>query len=203
MSVSKSALEIWLGFIASLVWPATIVLGLSMFRIQISKFIDRATNVKFAWGEFTAIQSAVSDAKESPPAKKADVINTGNGACLTETGVRTAIRESGDFVPNDEIYRTMRIFSTLTQTTWLVFSKSKIFLVLDDETTRASGRLVQWVLPRDQNLTIVARPRSPGLGLLDIGPRKNWLYSTNLFATAEYLQVEVSNAIKEGDRATG
>ncbi|OYY72659.1 hypothetical protein [Sphingomonas sp. 28-63-12] len=202
MTVSKSALEIWLELVRSLVWPATVIFAIAMFRAQIISLIDRLSSFEGFGVKMMAFQQAAPDARESPPVKKADVVTRGTESFLTETGVRTAIRQGADLAADDEIYRTMRIFSTQSQTTWLAFSKQKVFLLLDDASTRASGLLVQWVLPRDQASPVLARPRSPGLGLLDIGPRKNWLYSTSLFASPEHLQKEITSAIQEGAQAT-
>src|SRR4051794_36672251 len=77
--------------------------------------------------------------------------------------------------------RTLLIFSTSKQHTWLVVTEKLLICVLDD--IRKDVPRVQWGMPIDTARTaqIDARLKTERTGTLDIGERKRWLYSTRLF----------------------
>ena len=194
----KSGIEIWLDFIARLLWPLTILIGLGLFRWQIRSLISRISSLK-VFNIETIIQGQSSDAISSGPIDSSQIQATAAGVFVTESTIREVIRASGLIPAGDEIYRAMQIYSTNTQTTWLFFSKQRVFCVLDDEKTRSNGKLLQWVLPREQALPVFVRDRGTGLGLLDIGVRRNWLYSTLLHPAPELLKEEIERAISEAE----
>jgi hypothetical protein len=196
MSDLKSDLAVWLEFIKALFWPATVLIGLFVFRTQLKSLLDRISSFKVGDTEM-AFQSPSPDASMTTPVKAADVVGSGVSQRLTESGIRDAVRETGQLTAGEEPYRSMQIFSTSSQTTWLVFSKSKIFCALDDAATRKSGRIVQWALPTEKADPISAREKRAGVGLIDIGERRNWLYSTSLFSSPDLIEAEVRRAVAE------
>ena len=198
MSDPKSDLAVWLEFIRALFWPITVLIGLGAFRKQLQSLLNRVSSFKVGDTEM-AFQAPSPDAKLTTPIKAADIVDTGLSQRLTESGIRDAVRETGQLLLGEEPYRSMQIFSTKSQTTWLVFSKSKIFCVLDDDSTRKSGRLIQWVLPTATADPIHAREKRAGIGLIDIGDRRNWLYSTSLFSSPELIRAEVGRALAEAE----
>jgi hypothetical protein len=64
---------------------------------------------------------------------------------------------------------------------------------LDDKNTRASGKLIQWRLAKSEATPVIALEKSHRTGLLSIGSRKNWLYSTSEYSTPE----ELTSAIRQ------
>jgi hypothetical protein len=71
------------------------------------------------------------------------------------------------------------IFSTSKQQTWLAADSLNISCVLDDR--RKEEPTLRWFLSKQEEIPIVVRDYSPDSGLLDIGHRKDWLYSKQLF----------------------
>jgi hypothetical protein len=198
MVASKSDLATWLQFISALFWPATVLVALAMFRGQLRSLLTRMSSFKLGDTELAFQTPSVDGGKKTTPVKESNVVHTEFSTFLTETGVRDVIRESGLLETADEIYRTTRIFSTSKQNTWIAFSKKKLFCILDDEKTRKSGRLIQWTLASDMTNPVRAHVYKQAVGLLDIGPRTNWLYSTSLFSSPEILEREITAAIAEG-----
>lgn len=74
-------------------------------------------------------------------------------------------------------------------------SGRQLFCILDDERTRASGRLIQWHMGLDDATPVRARPYKSGSGLLDIGQRRNWLYSTELYPVPGELEDAVERLL--------
>jgi len=78
------------------------------------------------------------------------------------------------------------IFQTSKQQTWLVATRSRLYCVIDD--LNKSFTRVQWAISADTLVAgdtlaveITTRSRSGRTGLLNIGPRRNWLFSKKLF----------------------
>jgi hypothetical protein len=193
---NPSDLALWLDLLQSLFWPATVIFALLFFGKQVRSLLDRISSFKFG-DTSVAFQSPSPDARLSSPAKSTDIVDNGVECFLTESAIRDAVRQTGLLSKGDEIYRSMQIFSTISQTTWLLFSKSTIFCALDDDTTRKSGKIVQWSLPAAKADPINAREKRQGVGLIDIGERRNWLYSTTLFSAPDLIENEVRRAIAE------
>lgn len=198
MPKPTSDLAIWLDFVRAFAWPITVLVGLMMFRTELQSAFVRLSSVKFRDAEIAFQAPSVDATNTITPVKKADLTALGTSPSLTEGGVRDLLRNSGLMAKTDEIYRAMRIFQTNTQSTWIAFSKEKLFCVLDDEGTRASGRLIQWTLPRTTDLPVRARLSRETVGLIDIGSRANWLYSTRLYAAPDAIEREIKDAIAEG-----
>ena len=77
----------------------------------------------------------------------------------------------------------MQFFGTRKQQTWLVTVPGRIYCVLDSERTSEADRLIQWSMSLSRGVPVRARQRTDRKhsGLLDVGKRQNWLYSTTLF----------------------
>jgi hypothetical protein len=75
------------------------------------------------------------------------------------------------------------IFSTSKQQTWLVADSLNISCVLDDR--RKEEPTLRWFLSKKEAIPVVARDYSTDSGLLDIGPRREWLYSKRLFHSVD------------------
>jgi hypothetical protein len=78
--------------------------------------------------------------------------------------------------------RALLIFSTQTQQTWLVASTRRLYCILDDRRRPTAG--IQWTmsLPEARKGPIESREYRGRTGFLDIGRRRDWLYSKNLFS---------------------
>lgn len=186
-------LEVILTFISSTLWPAAFLITILLFRKQFVLLLQRLSSFKFGDTE-VAFQAGAPDEKAAPA--KLVHASTAPSGFLTDSSIRSVIKDSG-LTGGDEVYRTMQIFRTTNQATWLAFSKSKVFCLLDDENTRKSGRLIQWVLPKSAAKPIVTRQKNATVGLIDVGQRSSWLYSLNLFPDPEMLKTEVEAALAE------
>jgi hypothetical protein len=100
------------------------------------------------------------------------------------------VRQSPKFDRNHEdaaSAEALLIFQTSKQQTWLVATRARLYCILDD--LRRSSTRVQWVLSANDlvaegNITapILAKDKNQRTGLLNVGPRRNWLFSKKLFA---------------------
>jgi hypothetical protein len=159
-----------------------------IFRKDITRLLTQLSKLRVGDTEF-AFQAPVPDGSNSIPIPK--LVGRKIDSPLVESEVREFLKDAGEIRDITDIVKSLQIFVTPTQTTWLIFSKDKIFCLLDDQGTRSSGRMLQWRLPKSEASPVFAREKSAATGLLSIGPRKNWLYSTNLFPISETLESEI------------
>lgn len=120
----------------------------------------------------------------------------GPGGFFTKEGVRQLVENSGMVAPGEAVSDAIVIFRTPKQRTWLVATDRQLFCVLDDDDTRASGRLIQWRLSHDEARPVRAEVLNYRIGGLRVGPRSKWLYSRELFPDAEDLERAVEQLIR-------
>jgi hypothetical protein len=114
----------------------------------------------------------------------------GKGEFKTSEKIIATLRDHKDFNPDTEDLskaEAILIFQTSRQQTWLVATGSRLYCVLDD--LDKSSTRVQWSVPIEKladntgKLRIATRDKTERTGLLDIGERRNWLFSKKLFAS--------------------
>jgi hypothetical protein len=101
----------------------------------------------------------------------------------TEDDIKTIVAQSRYSRP-EENYRsakTLLIFATSKQQTWLVKTDRTLYVVLDDR--RKERPRVEWSMPVDeaQRARVASRDYTRMSGMIDIGPQKEWLYTKKLF----------------------
>ncbi len=190
----KSPLELWLDLIKALLWPSVVLIGLYLFRNQISSLIERLAKLKIGDTE-AEFQRPASEPIDAPNEVKKELEIIGPGGFLTEEGIRNVISSLGLLSNGETFVGQVLIFSTAKQRTWLVASTRSLFCVLDDERTRTSGRIVQWVQPIESIDVVHAREYKPTAGLLQVGKRKDWLYSTALFPEPSFLEGRIKDLL--------
>lgn len=91
------------------------------------------------------------------------------------------------------------IFQTSKQQTWLVATQAQLYCVLDD--LGKSFTRVQWAVPKEKlvadgkiTVPISTSDKTEKTGRLNIGERRNWLFSKKLF-TSEPIESSVRSLI--------
>lgn len=121
-----------------------------------------------------------------------------------EEKIRDIVAKSKNFNQIDESVersRSLLIFETSKQRTWLVSTSHRLYCVLDD--IRKDRPKLQWSMSKTEiapnsnyDESIKIKPETEKTGLVDIGTKhKNWLYSTRLF-TSSGLDSDISNLLK-------
>lgn len=84
-----------------------------------------------------------------------------------------------------DMVRALQIFRIKTQRTWIATTEREVVCVLDSAKTAARKRLIQWREPLSPPPMVKAKPRAGThlTGVVSIGRRQNWLFSTKLFAS--------------------
>lgn len=125
---------------------------------------------------------------------------------LDEAGIRSVVKEAAqrleftgtnlEVVDRDTL-AALLFFETSNQHTWLVTVPGELHCVLDSQDNRKANRLIQWSIRLSRGVPVRARLRAgkQRTGLLDVGKRQNWLYSTNLFDPPEELEKAVREMI--------
>lgn len=89
--------------------------------------------------------------------------------------------------------RTLLIFETSKQRTWLVATPLRVYCVLDD--VRKERPRVQWSVSKADAAHVETRPKTDQTGVVDVGKRNHWwLYSTRLF-TEKPIEQHISELI--------
>lgn len=127
------------------------------------------------------------------------------GGFLERVGVLQAVRDSGRLPEGEPVLDALRIFSTDTQQSWMVFTPRSLVLLLDDADTRHNLRLVQQVMPYDEAVPVNARIDRQGVATVGFAKaRQRWFYTAALFATPALLEEAVATRaadIRLGDDA--
>jgi hypothetical protein len=201
-SISISAL---LGIAIHLIWPElkidAVTLGLLLlaFAPWISPII-KSIEIPGV-GKVELHQEQDSEA-ETPGGKIESKIKMHDEhGFFTQDGLRHLIDESGLVENGESVKRTLLIFSTANQRTWLVATGRQLFCILDDEKTRSSARLIQWRMPLLNASPVSVSTSSRGNPVVHIGTRKNWLYSTSLHSSPIALRQDIESMISEAQRA--
>lgn len=185
----------WPEFISTLIWQGIVVGVLWFFRNQIQALLARLATLKVGDTEMT-FQEPTADAEMEEESVEVKLRAIGPGGFLTADGVEQLVSESALTHHDETVRETFLLFRTERQRTWLVTTSRSLYCILDDENTRADGRLIQWRLPLSAAQPIRAREHKPGAGLLDVGPRKRWLYSTSLHPQPQELERSVASLIR-------
>jgi len=92
--------------------------------------------------------------------------------------------------------RTLLLFRTSTQQTWLIATSLRLYCALDDR--RKPNATIQWSMPiaEARTATISEREYRDRTGLLDIGKRTNWLYTKGLFERTDVIEA-VRNLVRQ------
>jgi hypothetical protein len=113
---------------------------------------------------------------------------------ISAEGINKIVNAS--LYPGEKVKGNLLIFKTRAQHTWLVATDKQLFCLLDDKDTRAKENLVMWQVPlKDARKKITARPHKEFTGLVDIGQRKNWLYSTSIYPYPDLIVKEVKKLV--------
>lgn len=195
-------------FISTLIWQLLVLGFVWLFRSELGNLLTGLKSFK-ACGFEAEMQEHSNDAEATnvleTPDEASDAKNSDSSESVIppksppiklymEDGFYTddSIRHIA-FGKDNPPRHALLLFKTSKQHTWLVFGDSQIVCILDDANTREANSMLQWALPYEKAKPISARRISgKAAGRVDIGTRRNWLYSPRLFSDP----VELENAIK-------
>ena len=121
---------------------------------------------------------------------------------LTNAGIGDLIKIAPQNPSGEGVIGLILVFKTRKQRTWLAATGSNLFCVLDGEKTASKGRFIQWVLPLGKTDPVNVRKREGrATGLVNIGPKQNWLYSQRIHPDHETLKTNIEKLIIAGKRS--
>jgi hypothetical protein len=137
-------LKTWLDFASRLIWPLLVFAFLAYFRRQLTELLEgfagaihRLAKVKV--GDYSYDFWQPPDPDAPPVGVKAEkelrdelTLREPNGF-FTRHGVASVIEGSDLAEPGEKIGRTLLLFQTEKQRTWLAASRHRLFCVLDDD----------------------------------------------------------------------
>jgi hypothetical protein len=111
----------------------------------------------------------------------------------TEEGLDQLLAASGKLSDDEYVCNKLLLYKTMRQRTWLVATNRNLFCLLDDEKARRYKSVIKWVQPVAPATPLPVRPyiSEKGLHVVDIGKRKGWLYSHNMYPRSEKLVEKV------------
>lgn len=185
-------IEAFLSFISS--WPFAVLIVVAYFRKQIAELI---LNISYWDSPFGKIQFQKQDPEAIKTLKETVMEKLDPRGFYTRYGLSNLITESDLIQKDEKVVDMLLLFETRKQHTWIISTNRQLFCVLDDENTRSSGRMIQWKMLLSQADPIRARISAKGNPVVDIGERKSWLYSRDLYPTEEELENRIKRLIKE------
>lgn len=183
-----------LPFLSTLIWQILLIYFIYYYRSELSKLLNRIVKLKIGDNE-AYFQDAAEDAKPLTGEAKIQNERLGTEYFYTKDQIVQLVEKSGSILPIEKVGDPIKLFDTRKQHTWLVPTNKKLFCILDDKNTRTSGRLIQWILPLEEASPIIARAHKRTVGIVQIGSRRNWLYSQRLWSKPEFLEQEIKTLI--------
>jgi tetratricopeptide (TPR) repeat protein len=108
---------------------------------------------------------------------------------LSEAELFSAVERSGKLTAPDKPLKSLLLFQTKEDRTWLIATTQYVFIISDDKNTRKSGRLIQRQIEKNDVLSIETKPGEDEnyrcVKFADQGIW--WFYSLSLFSTDEIL----------------
>jgi hypothetical protein len=172
----------FLNFLSALVWPAVLVWLILKFRTQIERSLEKLASVEAPGGFKATFQLSAPGATHVPEAT-IEVSQIGPDGFFTALGIRNIVSQ---ILPKGETAKEdLLFFDNQSQHTWLAASTNKVVIVLDDENTRASNRLIQVVMDKEDVLPLDFESRGTA-GVVRFGANPiQWYYSFSLFSTTD------------------
>lgn len=186
--------EIWIALIelaGSFVWPTALIGVLILFRANLAALLASISRIDSPWGSIET-QATSKDA----PAVDASKIAAHADGFFQKDELAGLLSDSGLLMSGEKIGRSLSLFRTAKQQTWLVATDHSLFCILDDDNTRASGMMIQWRLSLDQIKAVRAYISERGNTVVDIGPRKRWLYSARLHPNPIGLEEDITSIVQ-------
>jgi hypothetical protein len=129
----------------------------------------------------------------------------------SEPEIRRSIEQSKHYDASKELpedARSLLIFDTSRQHTWLVATGERLYFVLDD--VRQPVPRIRRSVPRDDlkalpdgRVAVITHSKSDRTGLVDVGlRRRGWLYSKSLFSPDRPIERAVNNLLATADGGT-
>lgn len=135
----------------------------------------------------------------------------GYRAFAAEREIRRSIEKSGSYDSTRESQddaRSLLIFETSKQHTWLVATGDRLYFVLDD-VRRPAPRIARAVdrselrNQPDGRIAVDTKPKSVRTGLVDVGlRRRGWLYSKALFPSTRPIEHAIDHLLRAMDGGT-
>lgn len=111
---------------------------------------------------------------------------------LTRYGLEELVRSSRFTGDDERVSGALMIFKTPTQHTWLMATERQLLCMLDDDRTRGSNNVIQWVIPIAKARPVTVRRSDHGNAVIDIGPHHSWLYSDDIFPDPSMLAYDIT-----------
>ena len=124
--------------IGQLAWPSVLLVVVWKFRHRIHDLLSRIASVKVGGSEWV-FQEPVAKPPTAEGTTKVPVV-VGPDGFLTMESLRASVQESGLLDTGNAILKELLIFQTPRQRTWLLASKSYVYVLLDDDRTQAKMR---------------------------------------------------------------
>jgi hypothetical protein len=198
---SIELIKVVLGFLSALVWPIVAFCAIYMFRDEFAQLLRGIKSFKYPGGEVSIQRvdpEAIRPKRESATQERyIDPVGF-----YTKAGLARLVMESGLVTDDERVVDQLLLFETPRQHTWVIATSRQLVCILDDENTRATGRLIQWRLPLDQATPIRARTSERGNAVVDIGTKRSWLYSRHLHSDEQLLEGDIMTLIQKGKEAT-
>ena len=187
---SKALLTAFVDFAKALVWPSLIAGTLLLFRDEVTALLRRMARVKIGDNELVFQGSSERSEKiaEADERIKSIELRPGPDGFLSAVTIREIVDASGLIQARDKSSAELLLFHTTAQKTWLVSTKTHIFILLDDSGTRKDNRLIQTILDKSRILPIQTQV-SEGAPIVRFGAEDIWwFYSDHLFSRPRVLE---------------
>lgn len=153
------------------------------------------------WGDFEGADEIKNslEVKIKQTQNRLDKQTIRGNEFLTETELFSLIERSGKLSTSDKPLKSLILFQTENQQTWLVATSLHIFIIVDNERERNEGRLLQYQMEKNNALSIETKPgeNEASRRVKFAAQGMWWFYNLSLFPTDEILLRALNELVSE------
>jgi len=114
---------------------------------------------------------------------------------LHEREIIEVLNASGSLSENESAEKTILIYSTELQQTWLVATRNRVFCLVNENGDCKDEQSISWIASKNSLKPIRTRKYKKYTGLLDLNNHAGWLYTYRLFPRPEDLVSKVNELL--------
>jgi hypothetical protein len=183
----------WLSFLSTLIWQLIVVLVLVFFRQEVARLLRRMASLEGGGAKVVFQETKVGAKMLAVDAATPSL--AGPEGFLEASTIEKLVEESRLTSDDEKVKRTMLLFATSEQRTWIVATDRQLFFVLDDDDTRADNQLIQSQQSFSEIKRVHANAEDASTGVITITPGAAWYYSVPLHPDPRHLARQVAALI--------
>lgn len=190
-------MEAILPFVSTLIWQILVVATIVIFRKELARLLKNIGSIRFGDTEVKFQDPSEESETASEYEQPSPPLSYDREGFLTLKATEQLVSTSRFVEPGESVIEALLTYRTKRQHTWLVTTNRQLFIILDDEDTRTSQRLIQ--IKRDLSGLGKAETRSESdrSGIFKFASTNYWYYSKGQLGDEKVAATRLDRLIEE------